>query len=347
MRREIVGALAMVWAGLASGAVQADGVAIQSVHANPGAAQERSAPAVDLRRAVPMALPSVDLPEGAIGQRGVDAQLHIKSDTKPEKPPSLYGDSGNPALAPLKWVGLVVNTLPKNEYETCTGQFIAPRVILTAGHCVKDAEKNTWYDVNQMTFYLQYQNGWGSKVYHAVCAAALSAYSYPSNYSQLSKPQQNSIFATAAQSDFAMILVDADSLTGVMPYQLDWKGNWQQATRVGYPGAVLNGEIVQRAEGAVMFADNTPLMGIFTSGQTMSTPNLLIHWQSNYNLTQGMSGGAWIGGFSTTEATGKNVALSVSSFQINNAYPGALFGPYLTATTFNSLLQYVTGGCKS
>ncbi len=237
-----------------------------------------------------------------------------------------------------------MNRIDDKHFEYCTGEFIAPRVVLTAGHCVKDIDKGAWNDVNKMTFILQFQNGEGSHVYKVVCTAALDSYAHPANYSGMNDDQQLAADLTAHQSDFAMILVDSDSLTGTMPWQGDWKGKWLGATRIGYPGDILNGEIIQQSHGIVFFADSIP---IFTNnGKTLSYPNIVVHWQRNIKLTQGSSGGAWITNFDPDEAKGNNVAISVSSFTMNN-FPGAIFGPYLVADKMNALLQFTQKGCRA
>jgi V8-like Glu-specific endopeptidase len=66
--------------------------------------------------------------------------------------------AGNPAVAPLKWVGLLVFRNAKGDTFSCTAQFIAPKVLLTAAHCVRDNITGEWYDTNKMFFFLQYQN---------------------------------------------------------------------------------------------------------------------------------------------------------------------------------------------
>jgi len=294
--------------------------------------------AIDISQAQPQPIPVLKMPIDAA------AFLQEVQNKKTPKPTVDLRDTGNPTVAPVKWVGLVMTKLAQKKIEYCTGQFIAPRVVLTAGHCVKDISKNTWNDVNNMTFVLQFQNGEGSHVYKVVCTAALDAYAHPANYASLSEDDQQTADLAAHQNDYAMMLVDGDSLTGTMPWQGDWKGKWLGATRIGYPGDILDGEIVQQAHGIVFFADAIP---IFTSdGTAQSYPNLVVHWQRNTRITQGSSGGAWVVNFDPTEGKGNNIAISVSSFLMTD-FAGAMFGPYLTAANMNALLQFTQSGCKS
>jgi hypothetical protein len=253
--------------------------------------------------------------------------------------------TGNPSVAPLKWVGMVINPMPTaknpNLVDECTGQFIKPNVVLTAGHCVNDLPSNptgSGYDVGKQRFVLQYQNGEGSQTFKTLCAAASPQWKLPANYNSLSPEQKDLATRTAAQHDFAMILVDGNSSTGVMPYALDWKGKVSQAVRVGYAANILDGEIVQQALGIVFFANAIPMF-------PESPPNLIVHWQSITDLTSGTSGGAWIANFSTTEGQNKNVLIAVTSFR-NDNYPGAILAAYLTSAEFNPLLNYVSNGCK-
>jgi hypothetical protein len=83
------------------------------------------------------------------------------------------GATGNPSTAPLKWSGLLVihdvEQGGKRDTIICTAQFVAPRVILTAAHCVQDYKTGVWYDLDEMYFLLQYQNRQFSQVYRPVC----------------------------------------------------------------------------------------------------------------------------------------------------------------------------------
>lgn len=253
--------------------------------------------------------------------------------------------SGNPSVAPLKWVGMLITPTPTQSHPDsaayCTAQFIKPNVVLTAGHCVKDIPADPGdpgLDLTKQIFVLQYQNGEGSHTFKTKCAAASPQWAFPSNYKSLTGPQKYAAFLSAHQHDFAMVLVDGDSPTGVMPYQLDWKGKFNGATRIGYAADILDGKIIQDSHGIVFFADSIPMF-------PDSFPNLVVNWQSLTNLTSGTSGGAWIANFSTTEAADKNTLIAVNSFH-NTDFPGAEVGAYLTAAEFDPLLTFVSNGCK-
>ena len=253
--------------------------------------------------------------------------------------------TGNPSVAPLKWVGMLINPVPTkqdpNLVDECTGQFIRPNVVLTAAHCLKDLTSNpsgTWFDVSKQSFVLQYQNGEGSHTFKSICAATPSQWVYPANYNSMTAEQKDTVLQNTAQHDIGMILVDGPSPTGVMPVALDWKGKATEAVRVGYAADILNGEIIQRALGIVFFANAIPMFA-------NPPPNLVVHWQSITDLTNGTSGGAWIANFDTAEGPNTNFLIAVTSFR-SEKYPGAMFGAYLTAAEFNPLLNFTLNGCK-
>ena len=62
--------------------------------------------------------------------------------------------AGNPYLTPLKWSGRLFHTKPAGRDFGCSAQFIKPRVILTAAHCVRDRMTGIWF--KDFRFALQY-----------------------------------------------------------------------------------------------------------------------------------------------------------------------------------------------
>jgi hypothetical protein len=258
--------------------------------------------------------------------------------------------SGNPSQAPFKWVGLLVIPNPTqkdpNAIGMCTAEFIKPSVLLTAAHCLKDITKNPagpWPDPTKGAFWLQYQNDSGT-TFKIVCAKTNPLWTLPANYSTMTRDQQQAANVAAFQHDFAMILVQGTSPTGVMPYALDWKGKVTYAYRIGYPVSILDAAIVQKAPGYVFFANAIP-MGPWSS------PNLVVQWGPLTDATNGMSGGAWVVNLNSTEGPNNNILVGVTSFSAvepNGApvFPGGTFAAYLTAAEFNPLLTSVTNGCK-
>jgi hypothetical protein len=262
--------------------------------------------------------------------------------------------SGNPALLPLTWVGILVIPNPTakapNAVTLCTAEFITSTVLLTAGHCLQDltdvlddapgAPAHQWPDIKKATFYRQYQNDSGVP-FKIVCGLPNPKWALPSNITSMRNSDKRAALNNASQHDYAMLLVDTPNPGGGMPYALDWKGKQGTtfAVRVGYPSAILDAAIVQRVPGSVFFATAVP-------NPYDSLPNEVVQWGPSVDATEGMSGGAWIINFDTSgKEPNANTLIAVSSFA-NSSYPGASFAAYLTAEEFNPLLKSVSNGCK-
>jgi hypothetical protein len=238
-------------------------------------------------------------------------------------------NAGNPAVAPLKWVGLLVFQNAKNETFSCTAQFIAPKVLLTAAHCVRDNTTGEWYDTSKMFFLLQYQNNDASEIYKVICTGHLGGW-VPKLAPNATDDDKQAAAENAFQYDYAMILVDHESITGHFKVETEWIGKHQAAAQIGYPGAIEGGMIVQRDPGLLALS--------------LSRPNEIILMHTNPNMTQGTSGGAWIANFATTERPDENSIIGVTSFG-NGTWPGVTFGPYFRQQNYGGLFDYVSKGC--
>jgi hypothetical protein len=258
--------------------------------------------------------------------------LTSKVDVKSEKMRLAQNDpdlssTGNPSTAPLKWSGLLLNkdigSSDGRKYEgRCTAQFISASVLLTAAHCVQDYKTGSWFDIGKMYFLLQYQNLDFSRAYRPLCLSRFDGWS----------PNSREALQSRSQWDYAMILVEGQSLTGHFNWEVDWVGKYQRATMTGYPNALLKGQIVQQVQGTLV-----PVSGR-RNLVSLSRPD-------HPNLREGTSGGAWVVNFDKSEAAGYNLIIGVTSYYELGS-PGVMFGPYLTSD-YRSLFDHVSKRCPT
>lgn len=232
------------------------------------------------------------------------ADLAANAGTKERK-------AGNVVEKPLYWAGKLFFREPDGDY-VCSGQFISPNVVLTAAHCVRSDETGEWY--KDFIFALQYNNGDYGAIYSYDCVATRNAWVQPNFEKYL--------------SDFAMIRVDNPSKTGNFGTHWGWRGEYNEASKIGYPGGVADGEVIQVEHGPISFVDGVVQMK-----------------HGNQADQGGSSGGAWIGDYSNAEGSDDgNYVISVESFGYDEE-PGVDYGPYLDAN-FKDLWDYVENGCK-
>lgn len=253
---------------------------------------------------------------------------------------------GNVAVAPLAWSGKLLFTMPvtvqrdgktvtQEGFAHCTAQFVAPRILLTAAHCLMDQD-GTEFNPDRRYFLLQYQSGSWSKQYKISCVAFQTEYIVRADKirtaAQLAEARDR-----ALAFDFALMRVAEDSTTGFYELSPDWWGRISTATRTGYPAAVLQGQVVQQDEGMVMRLQDIPLYAKRNS--TRAPEVALISY--NPNILGGSSGGAIVGNFNVTGARNANYLVSITS----HGPQRSIFGrPGDTAARRNADLGSMTVG---
>lgn len=210
---------------------------------------------------------------------------------------------------PLKWAGKLFYRRPEGDW-VCSAQFIAPHVILTAAHCVRDHDTGKYF--SNFAFALQYDKGNFSHRYGWKCAVTPAGWTSHSD--------------DAWQWDYAMLLADDVSKTGHFGTRYGWQGAYDHASKIGYPKDVASGEIMQVDEGSLVV------------GKGLVKLN-----HGNPNSGKGSSGGAWVGKYSASDQKDANFVLSLTSFG-RTEEPGVAYGPYFN-DEFKRLLDYVSSGC--
>ncbi len=213
-------------------------------------------------------------------------------------------------VPPLKWAGKFFFTEPKGDM-VCSAQFIAPNVVLTAAHCVRDADSGAYY--SNFMFALQYHDGASSRRYGWKCVATPDGWVKPPGERQ--------------RWDYAMMLVDENSPTGYFGWQANWQDTSDSVYKIGYPVGIAGGQEIQVEKGPIELHDG-----------------LIELHHGNPNDLKGSSGGAWVARFSDSDASNANYVISLTSFYFTNA-PDVAYGPAL-GPDFKRLLDYVSSGCQ-
>jgi len=264
------------------------------------------------RSAKPLPLPVVNVPNGKSGKSGKPAPQTPQS---AQGQPSL-GKARSNNWVPIKWEGKIYFRQGADLYM-CSGQFITDDVILTAGHCVQEAETAEWH--TDFEFDLQYNDGKATSIHKSLCMATLNGWT---------NGGEDGRWAW----DYAMVKVDKPSTVGHMGYHYNWRDSYTGAKLTGYPKAVADGERITLVNGAL---DAEP-------GEPGNDNEVAAHHE-NPNFTGGSSGGAWIGNYSAQ--IGKtNYVIGINSY----THPGddtTMYSPYLTED-FKTLLDYTENGCK-
>lgn len=303
-------------------AVAATPVAAQSPDENAGyrkpAGRDRlggwTPSAMDDAQAVPRPNIDPDAVRSAVrqvrGERAARPEVPGTSEAKDLASADGQRASGDVYQKPLYWAGKLFFRQGNDDF-VCSAQFVSPNVILTAAHCVRDPDSGAWN--SDFIFALQYRNGEYSQRYGYECVATKNGWVQPG--------------FEKYPYDYALILVDRPSKTGYFGTHWGWEGQYSDAVKIGYPGGVADGQVMQVETGPIV------------------TDSAIVQINHGNPADQrGSSGGAWIGNYSDGGAAEGNYIISVESFGFDDQ-PGVDYGPYLTSE-FKDLWDYVENGCQ-
>lgn len=227
---------------------------------------------------------------------------------KPEKeiviPPSRPGiaamgsvESADVKERPFWNGGKLFFKSPEGDMQ-CSAEFVgSSRTVLTAAHCVMDAETGEWY--TNFKFKRAYKNGGGQSA-GVHCITVYSAWHDDSGNKKW---------------DYALIYTNHDSGAGWLGLQtgIPFATFWS----IGYPMNFKCTHYMAKVEGS---------KGTVSNGVVQMVDN---------PMAPGCSGGAWIGDL-TTPHVGGNYAIGLNSFYYGND-SNSLYGPLFDANTASLL----------
>jgi len=228
-------------------------------------------------------------------------------------PGSLARASGNVYSRPLYFGGRLAFNTPQGEM-TCSAQFVAPGILATAAHCVRDENSGQWY--TQFLYQHQFNRN-KAQNFSTECVAAYNGW------------------VSADDSrwtwDFAMIRLRGGTDRGHFGWQYGWWGDYDRVPKIGYPAGIEDAQVMQ-----VEFGQLAQGWG----------PKIVALNHGNARNAEGSSGGAWVGKYETVENgnTESNYIISVTSHHVNDDR-SVSYGPYWD-NNFVELITHAQTGCK-
>jgi len=264
-----------------------------------------------LQQAQPMPLPVVD-PSALGSARPAEPKSEaLRSGAAKVLRGSDSGVSGDVSEQPLDRAGKLYFSKADGDY-VCSAQFIAPGILVTAAHCVRDSKTGQW--ATRVIYKSQYFRGKG-KEYSTECLGSHKGWV--------------SGDSSRWTWDYAMIKLRGGTDEGHLGWQIGWWGQHSTATKIGYPSDIEDGKVIQVEVGRLFKTADPKIIGL-DHGNALNKG--------------GSSGGAWVGRYDPRGSPRSNYIITVNSFGYPDQ-PGISFGPYWDSK-MEDLLKYAQRGCR-
>jgi Trypsin len=311
----VVSVLCVAAIAFACDAARAQPNRIDSVRTSPSAAAAVSEfwTPERLREASPLPVPVAPDPGPRSPAFPSDPQRSGQPKGAPNSLARASGVSGSVATRPLYWAGKFFFTKSDGP-KVCSAQFISPGIVITAAHCIRDDNTGQWY--SNLLYRHQYDRGKSARDFGAECFTTYNGWVSPEN--------------SKWEWDYAILKLRGGADQGHFGWQAGWWGTYNSAPKIGYPGAIEQGQIMQVDFGRLI------------KGRT---PRLIGLAHGNPRNAEGSSGGAWVGKYETSGNDPRgNYVISVTSHHMGEDR-GTTYGPYW-GDDMEKLLNHAKRGCR-
>ncbi len=227
-------------------------------------------------------------------------------------PRSIGRMAGNIYSRPLYWAGRLAGEKSGHSY-TCSAQLVAPGIIATAAHCVRDEWTGTFF--SNVLYQHQYLAGVSARDLGAECMATYNNW-------------VSSAFSKR-RWDYATVRLSGGKDLGHFGWQYNWWGVHGRAPKIGYPVGIDGAEMIQVDYGNLIDPGWDGIVGLR---------------HNNPRNQEGSSGGAWVGRYDTSDSPQGNWVISVTSFRAENDLSTS-YGPYWD-DNFVRLINTAQTGCR-
>ena len=217
-------------------------------------------------------------------------------------------------MPPHWWTGRVLFAAAAGTIMSCAADLVAPGLVLTAAHCLRDNSTGQW--VAKLVFVFDYQRDSGRRI-PSECFATYHGWisQEPSRWGW----------------DYGFVKIRGGTTIGHFGWESGWWGKQETAALVSGRPALPERPV---PTGTLVKGWNEKIVGLKLKPDASAA-----------GLTTGLKGGGWIGRYEEAGSNPQsNVVLSVTSHQVGDD-SGTSYGPYWD-DEFVRLMEYAKRGCQ-